>query len=129
MGEMRMIEPIQAKSAPSCVGGTLISAGVAVWCGGEAHRMAFKHMRAEENCDFAGRVGAAQPLGRVRSSHWDRISKACSRMSESYTCWKSGEQRMRDTCDGLYPVSRAISRCFFPGSRQTESKIAWWRRW
>jgi hypothetical protein len=83
------------------------------------------HKRAEENCDFAGRVCAAQPLGRERSSHLDRASKAASRMSILYVSWKSGEQRMRDTCDGLYPVSLAMSFCFFPGSRQIESKIAW----
>jgi hypothetical protein len=86
--------------------------------------MAFMHMRAEANCDFA-QEGTAQARVLVRSSHLDRASKAASRMSILYVSWKSGEQRMRDTCDSLYPVSLAMSFCFFPGSRQIESKIAW----
>ena len=51
----------------------------------------------------------------MRSSHLDRASWAASRMRRSYTSRKSGEQRMRDTCDGLYPVSLAMSFCFRRG--------------
>jgi hypothetical protein len=62
-------------------GDALICSGVAIWCVGEAHRMWFKRMRAEGNRDFAGREGAAQLLGLLRSSDCDRSSKAASRMS------------------------------------------------
>src|SRR5262245_54605344 len=84
-----------------------------------AHHFSFKHitmpfkdMTANQTAILKRRKCAAQLRGVVRFGHFDRASAAASCMSMSYVSWKSGEQRMRDTCDSLYPVSLAMSFCF-----------------
>lgn len=65
-----------------------------------AHQMSFKHiavpfkrMRTNESRNFLGMPAQLRGL--------NRASAAASYMSMLYASWKSGEQRMRETCDGL----------------------------
>ena len=94
---MRLVAPFQESSALRCAD---FHSVLRFFAAGAAHEMSIERRKAEEIAIYSEKV-RPQLGGLVPVSHLDRASTKVSRMSRSHTSWKPGEQRMRDTCDGL----------------------------